>query len=550
MTTASDARTLINGAAAALKERKDEVNRLNVFPVPDGDTGTNMSLTMDSVVAAIEALPEDAEVRDVAHAITHASLMGARGNSGVILSQILRGLCDVVGESSSFDASCLSAALERSTTVAFQAVRKPVEGTILTVLRDMRDAAVDAAAKDREIADALEHVTAAAFESVRRTPELLPVLKANGVVDAGGFGLALLAQGFTVAASGRAVAVADLGVMARPELHIELANDWDDEEYLYCTEFLLFGEEARHDRVSDYIATMGGSELVVGEDGALKIHVHTDDPASVLAHATSLGEVAEVHVNNMRRQTAARSAALVAEEHSSSEGGGVVATAVPDAPPKPIGFVTVAVGDGLRAILASLGADVIVNGGQTMNPSTKELYEASASVHAKQVVILPNNKNIVMAAQQVAGVSERPVAVVPTSSVPEAFSALLAYDPSMSLEDAVKAMSEAASHVRTAEVTTAVKDAVGKAGPITEGQVIGIADDEIEVIGDDVLDVALEVAKLIADNADTLTVLAGADFDDERLAELAGRLETSYPDIEVETHRGEQPLYPVIIAAE
>ena len=550
MSIASEARTLINGAASALKERRDEVNRLNVFPVPDGDTGTNMSLTMDSVVAALDALPEDADVRDVAHAVTHASLMGARGNSGVILSQILRGLCDVVGESTSFDAATLSAAFERSTTVAFQAVRKPVEGTILTVLRDMRDAAADAAAVNREITEALDHVTGAAFDSVRRTPELLPVLKANGVVDAGGFGLALLVQGFAAAASGRAIAIADIGVMARPELHVEPANDWDDEEYTYCTEFLLFGEDARRDVVSDFVTSMGGSELVVGEDGALKIHVHTDDPAAVLQKATSLGEVAEVHVNNMRLQTAARSAALVAEDHSSTATPATLPELAPDAPTKPVGFVTVAVGEGLRTILASLGADVIVNGGQTMNPSTKELYEASAGVNADQIIILPNNKNIVMAAQQVAGVFERPVAVVPTSSVPEAFSALLAYEPSMSLEDAVEAMTEAASRVRTGEVTTAVKDAVGKAGPIAQGQVIGIANDEIEVVGEDVLDVTMRLAEMITDDADTLTVLAGADLDDDRLSELAERLQAAHPDVELETHRGEQPLYPVIIAAE
>jgi len=550
MSAGANAKSLIGAAAKALKDRRDEVNRLNVFPVPDGDTGTNMSLTMDSVLAALAALPDEADVREVAHAVTQASLMGARGNSGVILSQILRGLCDVAAESHAFDAAALAAALDRSTTVAFQAVRKPVEGTILTVLRDMKDAAADAAKLDRDLDDALDHVIGAAFESVRHTPELLPVLKENGVVDAGGFGLALLAQGFSAAAAGREMAVADIGVMAEPELHVEPANDWDDEEYLYCTEFLVFGERARREDLTDFVVQLGGSELVVGDDGALKVHVHTDDPAAVLAHATSLGEVAEVHVNNMRRQTAARSAALRAEEHSvdpeaDRDGSPPVTT-----PPKPIGFVTVAVGDGLKAILSSLGADVVVSGGQTMNPSTKELYEASRGVNAEQVIVLPNNPNIVMAAQQVASVSERPVAVVPTASVPEAFSALLAYEPSMTLDEAVEAMTEAASFVRTGEVTTAVKDAVGKAGRIAEGQVIGIANDEIEVIGDDVVDVAVRLAEFITDDADTMTVLAGADLDDDHLDELVQRLQAAHPDVEVETHRGEQPLYPVIIAAE
>jgi len=549
MTIAKRAAVLVSAAASALKSRKEDVNKLNVFPVPDGDTGTNMSLTMDAVVAELDRLGPDAPVEDVCKAITHASLMGARGNSGVILSQILRGLCDVAGDADVFDTRFVAEALDRSVTVAFQAVRKPVEGTILTVLRDACSAAKAADKAGEDVETALARISEAAFDSVRRTPELLPVLKENGVVDAGGFGLAILAEGFSASFAGQEARIADFAAQAELELHIQPADDWDDTEYLYCTEFLLFGDALDRESLLAYVGRVGGSELVVGGATELKIHVHTDDPAAILAHVSTLGEVAEVHINNMRRQTASRSASLRAEaegasRHAGGDGDG------PTAPRKPVGFVTVAVGQGLKDILLSLGADVVVNGGQTMNPSTAELLEAVAQVDADSVVILPNNRNIVMAAQQVIAVADRPVAVVPTDSVPQAFAALLAYDGGFELDASAQAMARAAAGVRTGEVTTAVKDAVGKVGAIKEGQVIGIADDEIEVAGDDVLDVALVLAGILLDDADTLTVLAGSDLEDERLARLEVRLREAFPAVEIESHRGEQPLYPIIMAAE
>lgn len=531
--------TLVSAAAGALKERKDEVNRLNVFPVPDGDTGTNMSLTMDAVLGELSRLAHDATIADACQAVTHGSLMGARGNSGVILSQILRGLCEEAGIAETFDAEVLAKAFERSTEVAFQAVRKPVEGTMLTVLRDTGTAARTAADAGADLQSALEAVASGAFESVRRTPELLPVLKENGVVDAGGYGLAILIEGFVAAASGHDVAIADVSSAAAPLLAVEPVDDWDDEEYLYCTEFLLFGSDLDKEALATYVGEKGGSELVVGDDGMLKIHVHSDDPGAILAHMTSIGEVAEVHVNNMRRQTKARDAKLAAEHGEAP------------APSKPVGFVAVAAGDGLAKILQSLGADVIVSGGQTMNPSTQDILDAVRAVPAESVVVLPNNKNIIMAATAAIAVADRPVAVVPTTSVPQAFAALLAYEGGDDLEAIVAAMTEASCDVRTGEVTTAVKDAKGKVGEIKSGQVIGIAEHEIEVVGDDVAEVAVRLAEvLLSDGAETLTVLAGADLDDDALSSLVDRIAQAYPDVEVESHRGDQPLYPVIMSAE
>jgi hypothetical protein len=463
--------------------------------------------------------------------------MGARGNSGVILSQILRGLCEGLGSRDHVDGGTVADALSRSVQVAFQAVRKPVEGTMLTVLREAAGAAPAAVEAGEDIAGVVEAVVAEAFESVRRTPDLLPVLKEAGVVDAGGYGLAILAEGFAAALGRHEVRSFDVTVRqggAAPIVGEGPEDDWDDEEYLYCTEFLIFGEGLDRERIEDYLEEIGGSQLVVGAPDQLKVHVHTNDPSTVLAYALSVGEVAEVHVNNMRRQTAARSR-LIRQQAQHD---------------KPIGYVAVAAGDGLAKILRSLGVDVVVSGGQTMNPSTAELLAAIASVPAGSVVVLPNNRNIIMAANQTVGIADRPVAVVPTASVPEAFSAMLAAEPNGSLERNVVEMTEAAAAVRTGEITTAIKDSKGKAGAITAGQLIGIADHEIEVVGTDVTDVAARLLDVLAEDGETLTLLAGQDLADEALATLAGVLGAAHPELEVETHRGDQPLYPLIMAVE
>lgn len=531
----SRAADLIAAAADALKERRDEVDRLNVFPVPDGDTGTNMSLTMDAVLGELAGLSGDASRADICHAVTHGSLMGARGNSGVILSQVLRGLCEVFGRAPALDTAILAQALDHARAVAYQAVRRPVEGTMLTVVKDCAAEAKAAAAAGLPTDRALERVLDAAYDSVRRGPELLAVLKENGVVDAGGYGLAILAEGFVAASEGETLRRAGAMSAATASMSVTPVDDWADEEYLYCTEFLLHGEALDRDAIQGWVADSGGSELVVGDSALIKVHVHTDDPATVLARATALGQVSEVHVNNMKRQTAERAAAL--------RSGG--------APGKSVGVVAVAVGEGLAAILRSLGVDEVVSGGQTMNPSTQELLEAAERVDASSVILLPNNRNIIMAAQQVVGLASRPVAVVPTTSVPQAFTAMLEYDAEGELDALAAAMTDAAALVRSGEVTTAVKDATSKAGPIRTGQVIGISEREIEVVGDDVHDVAVRLAGiLVSDGAETLTLLAGEDLPDDVLESIAAAVRSAAESVEVETRRGEQPLYPVLMSAE
>lgn len=537
MATSSPAVSLVAAAAAALKERSDEVNKLNVFPVPDGDTGTNMSLTMDAVVAELRALDPSVGMGEVCKAITHGSLMGARGNSGVILSQILRGLCEVVGEAQVIDTHVVASALARAVEVSFQAVRKPVEGTMLTVLKDTSIDAAAALEGGIGFDDLLVRLSGAAFASVKRTPELLPVLKENGVVDAGGFGLAILFEGLVAAFEGKEVEIVEMGTPSTSVLSVRPSDDWDDSEYLYCTEFLLIGENLDREDVNEYVTSMGGSELVVGSGDTLKIHVHTDHPGAVLAHMTGLGEVAEVHVNNMRRQTAERAAAIKADEAAA-------------APPKPYGIVTVASGDGIKQILSSLGVDTIVSGGQTMNPSTAELLSAAQEANAEQVLILPNNKNIHLAAQQAVEHAEFPVGMVPTRTIPEAFTALLEFDPDATLQENVTAMTEAASRVRTGEVTTAIKDSKGRVGTIRAGQVIGILDDEIEIVGETVSDVAQRLVAMMVEDTDTLTILAGEDISDTEAEKIASAIGAAHPELDIDSQRGGQPLYPLIIAAE
>lgn len=538
--TSNDVVNAIAVAAKALDARKDEINRLNVFPVPDGDTGTNMSLTLAMVVENLAALPIGASVVEKRRAITSGALMGARGNSGVITSQILRGLCEGFEGHDAFDMDAIGDAFAKAVEVAFNAVRKPVEGTILTVLRDTAAAAKPVKKHRPELEEYLQNIVNEAYASVQRTPDLLPVLKENGVVDAGGYGLAIFFDSFVAALTGRTETMADELAFARtaaPKAEIEQVNDWEGSEYTYCNEFLVHTDRLDTAAALDFLQTMGDCELCVGSALVYKVHVHSNTPNEVLAYFLDKGAISEVHIHNMKLQSEARSASLEKEAETEK---------------KPIGFVAVAAGPGNAAILESLGVDAVVSGGQTMNPSTKELLDAVERVNADAVIILPNNKNIIMASQSCADVSDKPCAVVPTTSVPEAFSALFVFDDSVSLEENVEEMTEAAGEVKTGEVTYAIKDAKdAHGGPIKEGDTIGIAQGSIEVVGDNVTDVTLGILEAMeADDADTLTLLAGEDLAQEDFDALIERIEEAYEDLEIDSHRGEQPLYPVILSLE
>ncbi|MDN0054912.1 DAK2 domain-containing protein [Collinsella ihumii] len=557
-------RTCFPIAAKAVADKAEDINKLNVFPVPDGDTGTNMSLTLASVVKELTALPADADMEAIAGAITHGSLMGARGNSGVITSQILRGVAEgLIPATDPASSADVAAALRRAVKVAFQAVRKPVEGTILTVLRDISTKADECEKKKMSVEEALDAIVVEAYQSVARTPDLLPVLKENGVVDSGAFGFAIFLENFVAAAQGRTAQIEDFSTTfdassaresALGRVEIEANDDWEGSEYRYCNEF-LFKAERRFDEEEclKFLASMGDCELLVGSYPDYKIHVHSNTPNLVLEHMLQFGQIYEVFIHNMDMESHERTAKIHADQDA-GDAAPSAAPAAPSEPAKPLGFVAVAAGSGEAEILQSMGVDVTVSGGQTMNPSTADLLDAVNRVNAEAVIILPNNGNIRMAAEAAASACEdKKVAVVPTKTVPQAFSALFAVMPDTPLDEVVESMTDAISEVRDGEVTTAVRDSQAADGtPIHAGDVMGIICDSIDVVGSDVRQVTLDCIARMQDEeeGDTLTILAGADMDDDDFDELVSAIEEAHPDLEVDPHRGEQPLYPVIFSIE
>ncbi len=537
----SELRLCIASASSALSARKEEVNRLNVFPVPDGDTGTNMSLTMESVVKEVEALPANADNAALRKAVTHGSLMGARGNSGVITSQILRGLCEGLEDATTFDAPTIATAMQRAVDVAFRALRKPVKGTILTVLEDTAAAAKRAADDGKDAFGCLEDMAQEALESVKRTPEFLPVLKENGVVDSGGFGLAILVQSFAAAVTGDPSELPSAADFTRPEakVAIEHMHDWAGSKYMYCTEFLFHSADVDTKEALEFLAGMGDCELLVGNHPDFKVHVHTDTPGVVLNYMTDRGQISEVFIHNMVLESEERAEGIAADEEQQQT------------EKKNIGFVAVAAGSGMAEILKSLGVDYVVSGGQTMNPSTADLLQAVDKVNADAVILLPNNKNIIMAANAAAENAPIPTAVVATTSVPASFSALFAANQEASLEENVEMMTDALEDVHCGEVTTAIKDAKSDRGEeIHPGDIIGIADGKLDQVGASVEEVTLALIEELDDDFDRLTLLAGEDFSDEALQALSDEIEERFPDLEVDAERGEQPLYPVVFSIE
>ena len=548
-------RTCFPVAAKALADKAEDVNKLNVFPVPDGDTGTNMSLTLGTVVKEVQALPADASMEDIAKAITHGSLMGARGNSGVITSQILRGLAEGLCECKNQDdpsPADIARAWRRGVKVAFKAVRKPVEGTILTVLRDISTKADKLEKTKITTLEMLDALVVEAYESVARTPDLLPVLKENGVVDSGAYGFATFFEAFVNAVEGKAgelsdfdptVSTADAKSDVSAKVQIELNDDWEGSEFRYCNEFLFHAEKPFDpDEALTYLATLGDCELVVGSYPDYKVHVHSNEPNRVLEYMLRYGQIFEVFIHNMDLEAADRTAKIAADQ------------AAEKAPKKHLGFVAVAAGSGQESILKSLGVDVVVSGGQTMNPSTADILSAVEEANAENVIVLPNNGNIRMASEAAANACEScEVAVVPTKTVLQAFSAMFAADPDGELGENVEAMTEAIAEVRGGEVTTAVRDSQAADGsPIHDGDVMGIQDDSIEVVGSDVKDVCVELINRMQEEeeGDSLTILAGSDMDDESFEDLIDAIEAAQPDLEIDSHRGEQPLYPVIFSIE
>lgn len=550
--TMNDVLSALVHASKVLDAHKDEVNRLNVFPVPDGDTGTNMSLTMQQVVSNVQRLSSDASKEDISKAITNGALMGARGNSGVISSQILRGICQGGLACEKFDTKAVDTCFSSAVTVAFKAVRKPVEGTILTVLRDAAQEAHKQARKKADLEKALPAIVKEAYASVQRTPDLLPVLKENNVVDSGAFGFAILLDGFTSALLHQDDQLGDesiIGGKHQPVAKIEQVNDWDENsKFTYCNEFLVYSDTLDPEKTLDFLQTIGDCELCVGTAPLFKVHVHSNHPDKVLHYFLERGEIAKVFIHNMKKQSLERTESIEADAEDDQDAQDMQASSEH----KSIGVVAVAAGAGNAKILRSLGVDYVVSGGQTMNPSTQDLLSAVNKVNADSVIILPDNGNIIMAAQSCAEVSEKPVGVVPTKSVPAAFTAMFSLDRDVTLQENVSAMTDALEDVQTGEITTAIKDshdASGKA--IKKGDVIGIADGKINAVGSSIEDVLMDLlATMHIDDFDNITLLAGKDLDDDQLHRIADDVSSRYDDIDVDAHRGDQPLYPLVFSVE
>lgn len=531
--TANDLPQLVEASLQALQASRDEIDALNVFPVPDGDTGTNMLLTMQAVSEEVNRCQEKT-VNCYATAITEGSLMGARGNSGVILSQILRGICDIIRDKEEIEAADLVKALNSSVKVAYEAVMKPVEGTMLTVIKDMAKAARKAARRDGDILRILEETLQGGEVSLEKTPELLDVLKEAGVVDAGAKGLVVMVQGIIQALKGEKLVAAPAEEVALLSLEVEEPSL----EYLYCTEFILKGRNIDVEQFKEEISPLGDSVLVVGTDGIYRTHIHTNEPGRILDRATSLGELSQIKINNMQEQAEARTQTLAAKK-------------VAKPPTKKIGLVAVAVGKGVKRILRSLGVDEIVDGGQSMNPSTADIAEAVEKVSSDKVVILPNNKNVVLTAKQSIELSSKEAVVIPTRSIPEAFSALLAFDEDKALGENERKMSEALAGVKTGEITRATRNSSSPIGSIKKGDFIGISNSQIAAIDTSLLEVSLKlISSMIDEENEVVTILTGKGISGDEKKELVKKLSEKYPEVEVEVHEGSQPLYPLIVGVE
>ncbi|WP_042223809.1 DAK2 domain-containing protein [Oceanobacillus manasiensis] len=540
---------MVLAGAHHLSNNAQKIDALNVFPVPDGDTGTNMNLSMSSGANEVKKQNSD-EIYEVANSFAKGLLMGARGNSGVILSQIFRGFSKGMDKKSTVTTKDLAQAFDTGVTTAYKAVMKPVEGTILTVAKDAAKQAVKAAEKEDDIIQLMESVLDEAKASLKRTPDLLPVLKEVGVVDSGGQGLVTVYEGFLSALKGEElpdhIAEIDMTDMVNAEHH-KITQDFmdtSDIEFGYCTEFMVkfedekieenpFDEEAFRDELSKH----GDSLLVVSDEEIVKVHIHAEYPGTCMTLGQQYGSLINMKIENMR------------EQHTA-----IVGNKTTEQKPKKqteYGIVTVAMGEGLKVLLESLGATVVIEGGQTMNPSTQDIANAIQETNAKNVLVLPNNKNILMAADQAADLAEVNVRVIPTKTIPQGISAMLAFHPESDIDANKEAMDEARSHVKTGQVTYAVRDTQIDGITIENGNYMGILDGKIKATHKEKTEaVKLLLQEMISEDDEILTILQGEDVTDEDVAELESYVEQTFEDIEIEVHKGNQPIYSYIFSVE
>lgn len=518
---------MFNAALVWLERSAEEINSLNVFPVPDGDTGTNMLLTMRSAISEASRSTNESAA-SVARALAHGALMGARGNSGVILSQILRGLATTLDEKECLEGRDLVAGFMEGSNLAYKAVSRPVEGTILTVIREASAAAREVSATNN-LGNIMQATVSAAKDSVARTPSLLPVLREAGVVDAGGLGLYVIFEGFLRYLRGE---VREAHETPQP-IPIEFPRVAIGERaYGYCTELMIEGQNLSIDGIRDRLESIGESVLVVGDEKTVRIHVHTFDPGAAISYTTSLGTLRQVKVQNMD------------EQHEEF-------LAMQQLPSIEIATVAVASGDGLMEVFRSLGATAVVSGGQSMNPSTEELLRAVESVPSDKVIILPNKHNIVLGAEQVKGLSAKRVEIVPTETIPQGVAALLAFNYETDVEANIAVMKKARLAVKTVEVTTAVRPAKFGNLAMKKGQAIAFLDGELVAVGNSIPRVVNKVLDQIdLMESEIVTIYYGADTESAEAEGIGEALRQKYPHLEVETIHGGQPHYNYIVSVE
>lgn len=537
-------RMFLSGAKN-LEAKKEWINELNVFPVPDGDTGTNMTLTIMSAASEVSAL-ENPTMKTLAKAISSGSLRGARGNSGVILSQLLRGFTKVIEKSETADAVTFAKAFEKGVETAYKAVMKPKEGTILTVAKG-------AAVKALEIADDAENlesffadVIAEAEAVLAKTPEMLPVLKEAGVVDSGGQGLLEVLKGAFDGFQGKEIDLTfekpTSGIAVKP-----VSAEESNIKFGYCTEFIIMLEkefpEKEEKAFKEYLMSIGDSLVVVADDEIVKVHVHTNDPGQAIQRALTYGQLSNMKIDNMR---------LEHHEKVIKEAEKMAAQQAVLEPAKEVGFISVSVGQGMGDIFRELGADYLIEGGQTMNPSTEDVLQAISHVNAKNIFIFPNNKNIILAANQARDLTEdKNIIVIPTKTIPQGITALISYVPDKTVEQNAEEMMEAMGNVKTGQITYAVRDTRIDDKEIRQGDIMGIGDHGILAVGKEIEDTAVATVQEMTDeDSEIISIYYGADVSAEDAEQLAERLEDMYPDYDVELNEGGQPIYYYVVSVE
>lgn len=528
--------------AKNLESKKEWINELNVFPVPDGDTGTNMTLTIMAAAKEVSAI-EEPDMENLAKAISSGSLRGARGNSGVILSQIFRGFTKEIKEHKEIDAIVLANACQRASETAYKAVMKPKEGTILTIARAIGDKASEMAKKTTDLVEIFEEIIKHADEVLSQTPEMLPVLKQAGVVDSGGQGLLEILRGAYDAFMGKEIDYQIEGLVSSGGASTKNI-DTSDIKYGYCTEFIIMLEKEytakEEQEFKGYLESIGDSIVAVSDDDIVKVHVHTNDPGLAIQKALTFGSLTNMKIDNMR------------EEHQEKLMLEAEKKAAPEMPRKEEGFIAISVGTGLSEIFKGLGVDEIIEGGQTMNPSTEDILNAIDKINADTIYVLPNNKNIILAAEQASKLEKgKNIVVIPSKTIPQGITALINYMQGNPVSENVERMTEEMNRVKTGQVTYAIRDTSLDGKEIKENDIMGIGDKGILAVGPEIEQTTIDMFKeLIDDESELVSIYYGQDVTEEDAANLAGKIEDIYPNLDVEINMGGQPIYYYLVSVE